>query len=51
MARQVIIVQTEQDIADINALLTEHFTSEEFEYRNYRGEVTLAREDLFGFFL
>lgn len=48
VARQVIIVQTEQDIAEINALLTEYFTAEEFEYKNYRGEVTLVREDRFG---
>ncbi len=48
MARQIIIVQTEQDIAEMNALLMEHFTAEGFEYRNYRGEVTLAREDRYG---
>lgn len=48
MARQIILVQTEQDIAEINGILMEHFTAEGFECRNYRGEVTLAREDRFG---
>lgn len=48
MARQVILVPTEQSISEINTLLEEHFAQDGFACRNYRGELTLSREDKFG---
>lgn len=48
MPRQITIVNTNLDLPELNQLILKHFEENGYEYKKYRGELTLSREDRFG---